>query len=84
MLPLYQDPYFTFRFSENRLIPRFHLEGVSAGVRVSIFNINPATEERLDLVTTATVGKGGWVDLAAPIVMHAGSAFVVTLLPSPL
>ena len=31
MLPLYEDPSFTFRFAEDRIIPRFHLEGVEAG-----------------------------------------------------
>jgi hypothetical protein len=31
MLPLYEDPHFTFRFADDRIIPRFHLEGVEAG-----------------------------------------------------
>ena len=31
MLPLYEDPCFTFRFADDRIIPRFHLEGVEAG-----------------------------------------------------
>ena len=31
MLPLYHDPHFTFRFADDRIIPRFHLEGLSAG-----------------------------------------------------
>jgi hypothetical protein len=31
MLPLYQDPWFIFRFTDDRLIPRFQLEGVQAG-----------------------------------------------------
>ena len=35
VLPLYQDPWFTFRFAEDRIIPRFHLEGVEAGRRVA-------------------------------------------------
>ena len=30
MLPLYHDLHFTFRFADDRLIPRFHLEGVEA------------------------------------------------------
>ena len=30
MLPLYQDPHFTFRFADDRLIPRIYLEGVKA------------------------------------------------------
>ena len=30
MLPLYHDPHFTFRFADDRLIPRFHLEDIEA------------------------------------------------------
>ena len=63
MLPLYEDPHFTFRFDDDRIIPRFHLEGVEAGRRVAVIKIDPATSEPLDLLT-ATVGNGGWVDLA--------------------
>jgi hypothetical protein len=33
MLPLYHDLHFAFRFAADRLIPRFHLEGVGAGQR---------------------------------------------------
>ena len=76
MLPLYHDPHFTFRFTDDRLIPRFHLEGVEAGRRVEVFRINPGTKERLGLLATATVGEGGWVDLANPIIVRAGEAFV--------
>ncbi len=77
MLPLYQDPWFTFRFANDRIIPRFHLEGVEAGRRVSVFKIDPGTSERLGLLTTAAVGEGGWVDLPAPIIVRAGDAFIV-------
>jgi hypothetical protein len=76
MLPLYQDPSFTFRFAEDRIIPRFHLEGVEAGRRVSVFKFDPGTGERLLLLATATVGEGGWVDLTEPIIMRAGEGFV--------
>jgi hypothetical protein len=76
MMPLYHDPHFTFRFAEARIIPRFHLEGVEAGLRVSVFQIGPGTQERLGLLATATVGEGGWVDLAEPIIVRAGEAFV--------
>ena len=76
MLPLYHDPYFTFRFAEARLIPRFHLEGVEAGRRVGVFKIDPATGEQLGLLATATVGESGWVDLAEPIIVRAGEAFI--------
>ena len=76
MLPLYEDPHFTFRFADERIIPRFHLEGVPAGRHVSVFRIDPGTGERLGMLATATVGEGGWVDLAEPIIVKAGEAFV--------
>jgi hypothetical protein len=76
MLPLYQDPWFTFRFAESRLIPRFHLDGIEAGWRVSVFKIDPGTGERLGLLATASVGEDGWVDLAEPIIVQAGEAFL--------
>ena len=76
MLPLYHDPHFTFHFADDRIIPRFHLEGVEAGRRVAVFKIDPATGERLGLLATATVGEGGWVELAEPIIVRAGEAFV--------
>ena len=60
MLPLYQDPWFTFRFPDDRIIPRFHLEGVEAGRHVSVFKIDPGSGERLGLLAVATVGEGGW------------------------
>jgi hypothetical protein len=76
MLPLYKDPYFTFRFDDDRLIPRFHLEDVVAGRRVSVFKIDPGTGKRLSLLATSTVGVGGWVDLQEPIIVRAGEVFV--------
>ena len=76
MRPLYEDLHFTFRFAEDRIIPRFHLEGIPAGRHVSVFRIDPGTSERLGLLAMATVGEGGWVDLAEPIIVKAGEAFV--------
>jgi hypothetical protein len=76
MIPLHQDPWFTFRFGEDRLIPRFHLEGASAGRRVAVYKIDAASGERLGVLATATVGEGGWVDLAEPIFVRAGDAFI--------
>jgi hypothetical protein len=58
MTPLYEDPHFTFRFADDRIIPRFHLEGIEAGRRVTVFKIDPGTGERLGLLATATVGDG--------------------------
>ena len=81
MIPLHHDPHFTFRFADDRIIPRFHLEGVEAGRRVSVFWIDPVTSERLGLLATAIVGAGGWVDLDEPIIVRAGEAFVAV--PEP-
>ena len=74
--PLYHDPHFTFRFADDRIIPRFHLKGVGAGRRVEVYKIDPGSGERLGLLATATVGEGGWVDLPKPIIVRAGEAFV--------
>lgn len=82
MIPLYSDPWFTFWFADDRIIPRFHLEGVEVGRHVSVFKIDPASGERLGLLAKATVGEGGWVDLAKPIIVRAGDVFVVVLEPS--
>lgn len=76
MQPLHADPWFTFRFAEDRLIRRFHLEGVEAGRRVLVFKIDPGTGERLGLVATAIVGEAGWVDLGEPMIVRAGEAFL--------
>jgi hypothetical protein len=76
MLPLYHDPHYTFRFADDRIIPRFHLEGVGAGRRVDVFSIDPATGVRLGLLTTGVAGDGGWVDVKEPITVRAGDAFV--------
>jgi hypothetical protein len=76
MKAVYEDSWFTFRFADDRIIPRFHLEGASAGRLVSIFKIDSGTGDRLGLLATATVGEGGWVDLSPPIIVRAGDAFV--------
>ncbi len=81
MLPLYEDPQFTFRFADDRIIPRFHLEGVEAGRWVEVFKIDAGTGERLGLLAKATAGEGGWVDLPEPIIVRAGDAFVAV--PGP-
>jgi hypothetical protein len=76
MIPIHQDPWYTFRFADDRIIPRFHLDGVEVGRRVSVFKIDTNTGERLGLLATATVGEGGWVDLGEPIIVRAGEAFI--------
>jgi len=81
MIPLHRDPWFTFRFTDDRIIPRFHLEGVEAERHVSVFMIDPGTGERLGLLATASVGDDGWVGLAEPIIVRAGEAFIAV--PDP-
>lgn len=76
MLPLYHDPWFTFRFADDRIISRFHLEGVTSGTPVSVIKIDPESNKHLGLLTTAAIGDGGWVDLEQPIVVRAGEAFI--------
>jgi hypothetical protein len=81
MLPLYQEPWYTFRFAEDRRIPRFHLEGVRSGCPVSVIRIDPKTGDRLGLLATATAGADGWVDLPEPLIVRAGDAFIAV--PEP-
>lgn len=77
MLPLHHDPYFTFRFADDRIAPRFRLEGVEAGQRVAALRLDPVTGERRNRIATATTGDDGWVDLTEPIIVRAGDGFVV-------
>jgi hypothetical protein len=81
MLPLYEDLWFTFRFADDRIISRFHLEGIEAGRRVEVFKIDPQTCKRLVLLATTIVGDSGWADLAEPISIRAGEAFIAV--PEP-
>ena len=79
MIPLYHDPHFTFRFADDRIIPRFHLEGIEAGRQVKVFQFDADAGKRLGLQATATVGEGGWVDLPEPIIVKAGEAFIAVV-----
>jgi hypothetical protein len=71
-----QDPWFTYRFDDDRLFHHFHIEGVPAGQQVSVFKVDPSTGERLGLLATGTVGKNGLVGLAEPIIVKAGDALI--------
>jgi hypothetical protein len=76
MFPLYHETHFTFRFADDRVIPRFHLEGVESGRTVSVYRLDPVSGGRLNLIAKATVGEGGWVDLSETITVRAGDGFV--------
>ena len=81
MIPLYHESHFTFRFADDRIIPRFHLEGLDVGRRISVFKIDLRTDVPLGLLATAIVGDGGWVNLMEPIIVKAGDAFIAA--PEP-
>ena len=77
MLPLHEDAHFTFQFAEDRIIPRFHLEGVAVGRRVKLYRMDTETGEWFGLLAMATVGENGWVDLIEPIIVRSKEGFVV-------
>lgn len=79
MIPLHEDPWFIFRFAEDRIVGRFHLEDVEPGRQVSVFKIDLTTGHRLGLLRTSVVGEGGWVNLVEPIIVKAGEAFIAVL-----
>ena len=76
MLPLYRDPHYTFRFAEDRLVDRFHLDGVEPGTSVSVYAIDLAAGECPEPIAEAVAGDGGWVNLPEPLVVRAGGGFV--------
>jgi putative acetyltransferase len=81
MTPLHRDPHYTFRFAEDRLIPRFHLDGVEPGRRVAVYRLDPLTGGPADLLVQAVAGEGGWVDLPEPLVVRAGEGFIAVADP---
>ena len=84
MTPLYRDPPFTFRFADDRLVPRFHLAGVGPGRRVAVYRLDPATGAPLDRLAEAVTGENGWVDLPEPLVVRAGGGLVAVPAPGEL
>ncbi len=63
-------------FADDRIIPRFHLDGILVSELVSVFKIDSPTSERLGLLRTAIFGESGWLDLIEPIIVRAGEAFL--------
>jgi GNAT superfamily N-acetyltransferase len=63
VLPLYQDPHFTFRFADERLIPHSHLEGVGARLlRAARDHATKSGAVRLALSTAVTNTKAQALD----------------------
>lgn len=75
MTPLYKDPWFTFRFADDRIVPRFHLEGVAANRPVTVYRLDEATETRRQ-VAQAVCSADGWVHLPVPLIVRAGDVFI--------
>ena len=75
-MKLYEDPGYTFWFSENRVIDRFHLDGQLVGRRVSVHALDHHTGQPRQVLLWACVGPGGWVELAEPLVVRAGDGFL--------
>jgi hypothetical protein len=76
MHPLYRDPWFMFRFVDDRIIDRIHLDGPASRTSVKIFAIAPDTNERRELLATGIVGADGWVELSPAVIVRAGDAFI--------
>ena len=74
MTPLYRDPGFAFRFADDRLIDRVHLDGVAAGTPVTLTDLHTG-----DVLAEGVAGDGGWVPLAPPLVVRAGGGFMARL-----
>jgi hypothetical protein len=79
MIPLYRDPWFTFRFNEARRIDVFFVEGIEPGQRVAVHALDMTTRMPGPLLVLATVGEAGKVALAEPLVVQAGEGFLVLL-----
>lgn len=79
MQSLYESPWFTFHFADDRIVPRIHLNGVAAGQKLSIFKIDALTGERKALLRTTITDDDGWADLVEPIVVRAGEAFIAVV-----
>lgn len=75
MMSIFQEPFFTFRFADSRLVPRCHLEGIAEGCSVTVYRLDPTTGETSERLFEAMVGADGWVDLPIPIIVPIGGGF---------
>ena len=79
MIELYRDADFTFRFAEPRVVGRFHLEGVARGTAVAVRRLLTPGDVVGELLATATVSDGGWVEVTPALRVDAANGFRVTL-----
>lgn len=76
MIPLHRDEFYTFTFADDRLVPRFHLDGATEGA-AAVYRLDPATGGPADRLADAVVGPGGWVELSVPLTVRTGDGFLV-------
>lgn len=76
-VPLYCDPGYRFLFEDRRIIPRIHLDGMPEGALVDVFGMDSPVGSAGTCILRAQVGPDGWVNFSEPIIVRAGTGFLV-------
>lgn len=79
MIPVHRDPDHRFTFAEPRLVGRFHLVDVPAGVAVRVRALGADGVPGAMLFESVT-GEGGWVTAEPPLRVDASKGFVVEVM----
>ncbi|MFQ3650838.1 MAG: hypothetical protein SNJ75_10935 [Gemmataceae bacterium] len=74
MISLFREPWYRFHFTEDRLVPRFHLEGVPTGIRVRVYQL--VQDEPGPLIAEGVVGADGWVECLPALRVQRGEGFL--------
>ena len=82
MIELYRDDDYTFRFAEPRVVGRFHLDGVAPGTVVAVRRLRTPGDVVGELLATATVAAGGWVEIEPALCVDAANGFRVRCVPT--
>ena len=82
MIELYHEDDFTFRFAEPRVVGRFHLDGVAPGTVVAVRRLRTPGDVVGEMVATAIVGSGGWVEIDPALRVDAANGFRVRCVPT--
>jgi|GEM_PF-1572372 hypothetical protein len=77
MTPVFHEPHFTFRFVDDRIIKRFHLEGV-AGVRVNVYQVDAATGVQQQ-IASGIADDEGWVTFFSPLEVRKGDELIAVV-----
>ena len=75
MIPIHRDQDHRFTFAEPRLVGRFHLADVPAGVPVRVSALGPDGVPGAVLFEALT-GEGGWVVADPPLRVGPSNGFV--------